>query len=235
MKMLVSVIIPTFERFNAVQESINSVLSQNYNNIEIIVVNDCSTDPNYKTLDDIYKNKNVTILHLPVNLRKKHNLLAAQGLTRNEGIKISKGKYIAFLDDDDAWCDPNKLTEQINMMEKYNCLLCSSNMKIGYGPYSENALTTQTYFNQSFSFGEKLQDNVYMFQKKDIIPNNYVNNSSCIIDSTLVTKIGLLEGGNIEDYKYWLKCLEYTNGIYIQKQFIYYDMGHSNGKKYIYT
>jgi glycosyltransferase involved in cell wall biosynthesis len=230
--MLVSVIIPTFERFKAVQESINSVLSQNYNNIEIIVVNDCSTDPNYKLLDDIYKNKNVTILHLPVNLRKKHNLLAAQGLTRNEGIKIAQGKYIAFLDDDDTWCDPNKLTEQINMMKKYNCLICSSNMKIGYGPYSENMLTTQTYFNQSFSLGTKLKDYVYMFQKKDIIPTNYINNSSCIIDCSLVTKIGLLDGGVNEDYRYWLKCLEHTKAIYIHKLFVYYDMGHSTGKNY---
>ena len=233
--MLVSVIIPTFERFEAVKESIDSVLLQNYPHIEIIVIDDCSKDLKYLQLDEIYKNENITIIHLPENLRKKHNLLAAQGLTRNEGIKITKGEYIAFLDDDDAWANPNKLTEQISTMQKYNSSLCCSNMLVGNGPYSNNSNTTNTYFKKSFSFGTELEDNIFKFNKKSIESINYVNNSSCIIHKSIVDKIGLLEGGNNEDYRYWLKALNHTDGIYIQKPLVYYDIGHSSCKNYTYT
>ncbi len=90
MTELVSVIIPTYQRFNQVQQAINSVLEQTYKQLEIIVVDDCSEDSQYKQLDIIYKNnQNVKIIHLEENMRKKHNSQAAQGLTRNEGIKIA--------------------------------------------------------------------------------------------------------------------------------------------------
>src|SRR5579862_5002510 len=117
---LISIIIPTFQRFENVQKSINSVLSQTYKNIEIIVIDDCSSDTRYKTLDDIYKNNsNIKILHLTVNQKDKFKSAYAQGQTRNEGIKISTGNYLAFLDDDDVFCDVNKLETQLLYMKKY--------------------------------------------------------------------------------------------------------------------
>ena len=231
---LVSVIIPSFQRFEEVTESINSVLSQNYSNIEVIVIDDCSTDNRYKTLDTIYKNENVKIIHLPINMKEKHKIPAAQGLTRNAGLEIAKGEWIAFLDDDDAWSDPNKLSEQINVMIKYDCLLCSSNMLVGYGKYSKNTNVTSTYLDKEFTVGVKQEDKIFKFNIKDVSTSNYINNSSCIIHKSIVDKVGLFIGAKCEDYDYWLRALKFTNGIYIQKPLVYYDLGHAKGQYYIY-
>ena len=73
----------------------------------IIVINDCSTDLRYHDLDKIYST--VKFIHLPINTRKKHNIKAAQGLVRNEGINIATGDWIAFIDDDDFYTDQEVL------------------------------------------------------------------------------------------------------------------------------
>lgn len=228
---LISVIIPTFERFESVQLSINSVISQTYPNIEIIVVNDCSSDIRYKNLTAIYPD--IKIIHLPINMRKKYNLPAAQGLTKNEGIKIAKGEWIAFLDDDDEWVDVNKLTDQIKYMKNYNCNLSCSNMFTGYGNYVSNASNCGLYFSSTFSFGKKMDSRVYKFDRKCIENTNFINNSSCIMHSSIIDVIGLLQAYKDEDYNYWLKAMKYTDGIYIQKPMVYYDLGHNGGKNYL--
>ena len=106
---LVSVIIATFNRWDMLKRAVESVLNQTYNNIECIVVDDCSTDSEYlgkdpltKLLDpSIYDLSSLTMIRLEENMGKKHNMICAQGMTRNEGLKLAKGKYIAFIDDDD--------------------------------------------------------------------------------------------------------------------------------------
>ena len=69
--MLISVIIPTYNRFDQLQKSIRSVKEQTVDT-QIIVVNDCSTDVRYKDLDKMYPD--VTFIHLPVNLREKYGV-----------------------------------------------------------------------------------------------------------------------------------------------------------------
>lgn len=230
---LVSVIIPSYQRFEQVKESIDSVLAQSYTNTEVIVIDDCSTDNRYRTLDTIYINKNIKIIHLSINMKDKYKLLAAQGLTRNVGLEIAKGEWIAFLDDDDAWHDSNKLKYQITYMIKYDCLFCASNMIVGHGKYSKNNNLTSTYFDKSFTLGIKQEDNIFKFNRNDILTNNYINNSSCIIHKSIVNKVGLFIGYINEDYDYWLRALKYTDGIYIHKPFVYYDLDHGDGKHYM--
>lgn len=88
---LVSVIIPAFNQQQFINKTVQSVLEQSYANIEIIIVDDCSTDETYKLLESSYEN--IKILRHKVN----------QGLsaTRNTGIKAAFGQYIMFLDSDD--------------------------------------------------------------------------------------------------------------------------------------
>lgn len=104
---LVSIIIPTYNRGSLLLKAVESVLEQTYQNIECIVVDDCSTDNSMKLLKEKYHNENrlITIYH-------KSNRHASAA--RNSGIDLSKGQFIAFLDDDDIWYR-EKLAKQVSL------------------------------------------------------------------------------------------------------------------------
>lgn len=103
---LVSVVIPTYNRSDTLKRAIDSVLSQTYKNIELIVVDDNAEKPEIresnKKLIESYSQKIVLIENLS-------NL--GGGLSRNEGINAARGKYVAFLDDDDEFY-PEKIEQQ---------------------------------------------------------------------------------------------------------------------------
>lgn len=103
---LVSVVIPTYNRADLVREAIQSVLDQTYQNFEIIVVDDGSTDGTEQVLAP-YKDKIIYIY------QENQGGAAA----RNTGINRAKGKYIAFLDSDDLWF-PQKLEKQVEILDK---------------------------------------------------------------------------------------------------------------------
>jgi len=103
--MLVSVIIPTYNRKALLDIAINSVLNQTYQNFEIIIVDDNSNDGT-----DNYINK---INHDNIQyIKNKETMYAPK--SRNIGISHSKGDLIAFLDDDDEWY-PDKLEKQVKL------------------------------------------------------------------------------------------------------------------------
>ena len=100
---LVSVVIPTYNCGDYVEEAVNSALNQTYQNLEIIVINDGSTDDTVSRLEKYKNEKRVRIVSQ-----------ANRGLSgaRNAGIELSTGEYVALLDSDDRWL-PNKLERQM--------------------------------------------------------------------------------------------------------------------------
>ena len=106
--MKVSVIIPTFNRFNLISRAIDSVLSQTIKPFEIIVVDDGSSDNTSTFIKNNYKS---------VKLIKQKNLGVSKA--RNVGIKNSSGDWIALLDSDDEW-KKNKLEVQIKSLSEYD-------------------------------------------------------------------------------------------------------------------
>ena len=93
LKPFFSVIIPTYNHANYLKKALDSVLNQSFNNYEIIVIDDNSTD-NTSAVVNSYKNK--IIYKKIINNR-------IIGKSRNLGIEISKGEWLAFLDSDDEW------------------------------------------------------------------------------------------------------------------------------------
>jgi glycosyltransferase involved in cell wall biosynthesis len=108
---LVSVIIPTRNRAEFLKKSILSVLKQTFSNIEIIVVDDGSSD-NTSIVVGKLKKKHGNIIYIK-KTRSPHNPAA----TRNDGIRKSRGKFVALLDDDDEWL-PQKVELQLNEFKK---------------------------------------------------------------------------------------------------------------------
>ena len=103
---LVSIVIPTYNRWPMVGEAVNSVLGQSYKEFELIVVDDGSTDMTVALLRR--RDRRLTIVSQP---------RAGVAAARNAGVAMCRGKYIAFLDSDDLWL-PSKLAIQAEFMEQ---------------------------------------------------------------------------------------------------------------------
>ena len=112
MNELVSVIIPNYERIYELKRSLESILTQTYKTIEILIIDDCS--PNINEIKKMllkFSNERIILL--------EHESNRGGGAARNTGILAAKGKYIAFLDSDDTW-EKSKILKQAEEAQKYN-------------------------------------------------------------------------------------------------------------------
>lgn len=110
MSDLVSIIMPSYNTSQYIAETIQSVIDQSYQNWELIIVDDCSTDNTDYVVSKINDQRIIF-------LKNKKNSGAA--VSRNRALREAKGKWIAFLDSDDLW-KPDKLEKQIQFMNKNN-------------------------------------------------------------------------------------------------------------------
>lgn len=114
---VISIIIPVYNCENYLSKCLDSVINQTYKDIEIICINDGSTDKSLSVLDEYAKkDSRITII-------SQDN--AKQGAARNKGLDIAKGDYIIFLDSDD-WIDLNYCEEMLNAVNKNNADLAIS-------------------------------------------------------------------------------------------------------------
>lgn len=113
---LVSIIMPLYNAESFLNESVGSILSQTYDNWELIVIEDCSSDGSLSLARDFEKQDGRITVY-----RNERNLGAAK--SRNEGLKFVSGDYVAFIDADDAWF-PEKLERQLSYMNKAGLGMC---------------------------------------------------------------------------------------------------------------
>jgi glycosyltransferase involved in cell wall biosynthesis len=232
----VSVIIPTYNRFKYLMNTIASVRAQTHTNLEIIVVNDCSTQKEYYDYDW----SGVKIVHLDKNSRVVLGF-SSSGYVRNRGIEVATGDYFAYCDDDDIWF-PKKLELQLKAMKAKGCRMSSTDGIIGKGPY--NPTRNYKKYNAEHYYGT-LQD---IFKRKgsalngfpDTFDLKFLKIHNCIIGSSLMIERGLSEQINHfrdlkqgeEDYDCWLRALEHTESAYVKDVCFYYDSGHGDGREY---
>lgn len=103
---MVSVIIPTYNRAGYIAETLESVLAQNYKDIEVIVIDDGSTD----NTEEVVKPFADRVLYV-----KQQN--SERAVSRNHGLRLSRGEFVSFLDSDDVW-QPNALEEMVEMLRR---------------------------------------------------------------------------------------------------------------------
>jgi glycosyltransferase involved in cell wall biosynthesis len=236
----VSVIIPTFNRFSYVLNAIQSVKEQTYPHIEIIVINDCSTDPRYYEYN--WEEIGVHILHLKKNTKQIFGYACA-GYVRNCGIEISTGKYIAFCDDDDIWFS-SKIERQLKAMKEVGVLMCCTEGIIGNGTY--NGKNTYPRYNGEYYY-QTLQ-NIYRSKGSPLLENGFpkiwtsefLNVHNCIVPSSVlldrevlrkINNMNIIRNGE-EDYDCWKRALEHTNCLYLDDICFYYDSNHADGRNY---
>lgn len=119
---LVSVVIPCFNAAKFIADTIESVRCQTYRNLEIIVVDDKSSDDTVRTIN-VFRlvDSRVRLIELP----KNHG---APATPRNVGIQAARGDWIALLDADDIW-HPRKLELQMQALNEHGVQMCSTQMK----------------------------------------------------------------------------------------------------------
>ncbi|MFH1666478.1 MAG: glycosyltransferase [Elusimicrobiota bacterium] len=143
---LVSIIIPTHNRGHLITESIESVLSQTYRNFELLIVDDGSTDGTKESVSAI---NDPRLKYVRVEERK------GPASSRNTGLRLARGKYIAFQDDDDYW-RKDKLQKQVVALEKnpasfglaYSGVWRSKNGRKKYSPAGRNVKYTGNLYKR---------------------------------------------------------------------------------------
>jgi teichuronic acid biosynthesis glycosyltransferase TuaG len=238
----VSVVIPTYNRFNYLLNTIESVKNQTYSNIEIIVVNDCSTQKEYYEYD--WKANDINIIHLEQNSKSVFGFACPGGYQKNFGMKEATGTWIAFCDDDDIWL-PNKLELQLKKMAETGCKMASTEAYCGYGIYDPDK-KYEKYLQDYALGGIKFiyrKTKYSKFFRNGIIPpiftydliriNNIVVCCSFIMHNDIYKKVGDFKPmKTADDYEYWLRCLNYGDIAFVIEPCVYYDRGHGDGQNY---
>lgn len=238
---LVSVIIPTFNRRDTIGRSIRSVLNQTYKKIELIIVDDASTDDTELVVNAI---KDDRVHYYKLNRRQ------GACVARNVGIENATGEFIAFQDSDDEWLN-NKLEVQLDTLVKTGADIVSCHMekhdvddkrkayiyptiiKEGFVSHAEvcvnNYISTQTLFTRANIVQEILFDpNVLIGQDIDWIISATRKYTLYIMKEVLVKQYLQLDSISgfgsqerlVKTFSYWLIKYEdeftYNNAFYLK-------------------
>lgn len=212
---LVSVIIPTYNRFKYLLNTIKSIRNQTYKNIEIIVVNDFSTEIEYYS----HNFNNILFIHMQDCSKKTYgdnNI----GYLRNIGINVAKGKYISFCDDDTIWF-PNKLELQIREMKETKCKISFTDGLVGDDIYNSENI----YIKNSEKYNKIEDDIPKIWNLKFLEIYKFIVCSSVLVEKEILNKINNLKniknGDNNNDC--WLSVLKYTDILYVKDICFYID------------
>ena len=197
-EILVSIIIPAYNCANLISQAIDSALIQNVP-MEIIVINDCSKDNLDQVMEKYRKCPHIRYL-------KNEKNLGVAG-TRNKGVSLARGEYIAFLDADDYWAE-NKLKKQLKLIKEKGTVLCSTARELMKpdGTLTGYVIPVKT----EFSF-------------KALRLHNQINCSSVVMRADVAKEFPMHHDDSHEDYLMWLEILKkYGNGCAINEPLLKY-------------
>lgn len=210
----ISVIMPAYNAELFIDEAIASVISQSYENWELIIINDGSTDKTSNIINDwLLKDKRIKYYY-------QQN--GKQGKARNLGISKSKGNYLAFLDADDIWL-PDKLAIQILEIQDNKVDLVFADSYV-FSSSESNDISVRMNI-PGFSFYDK--NTIELFLERNRIPILTV-----LVKREAVTTVEgfseKLDIQNVEDYHLWLKLLMHGFVFYSSNQVVAKYREHNN-------
>jgi len=204
-KPLVSVVIPAYNVEKFIPKTLESVLKQTYENLEIIVVNDGSVDKTGVVVENILGNQN----RFPYKVIHKKN--EGVSVARNVGIENAKGKYIKFLDGDD-WLVPDAIEVLVKVCEENNCEIAFG----GQDVVTPNGKVLYRY-DETYVYEEGLKDTKNVSKDFLMFKTHISLNSSIFLINVITTyQLRFTKGALFgEDNEFILKFLHFSKRAYI--------------------
>ena len=184
----VEIILPNYNSAPYLEETINSIINQTFENWNLTIVDGYSNEETQKILRKYIDHKKINIIFLKKNKKA--------GFSRNLGIRKSKSDYIAFIDSDDLW-EKNKLLKQLDFMIKNKHSFTYTN----YQPFTDRK-----------KFKEIIPDNFFTFEK--FIRNTSIATSTMIIKRSIIGNIKFTNTKICEDYFFKCQILKKVNYAY---------------------
>lgn len=212
MQPIVSVVMPTYNAAQFIRSSIESVMAQNVP-LELIIIDDCSLDGTVDIVNEYISSYGNEIIRY---YRNEKNMGVA--FSRNRGVSLSLGEYIAFLDSDDRWTS-GKLHRQLELLKSNNMVLCSTARRI----MTPNGQIT-----------DKVIPVLEHITYKQLLRQNLINCSSVLVRKDAIIKYPMEHEDSHEDYITWLGLLkEYKEACAINEPMLIYRLSNSgkSGKK----
>lgn len=198
---LVSVVMPTYNRADFIEQAIDSVLEQSYKNIELFVIDDGSTDGTKVLLDKYESDPRFNYIYQPNQ---------GQSVARNHGIKLSSGEYLSFVDSDNAW-----------FLDKLEKLVTVAESHAGFDIFYGDGVSIDV------NGDEITRLNMPRFSGK--ITKHLLQDNCVSFNTTLVRKKCFDEMGGFnekdrfaEDYELWLRFSTRYQFMYIPELLAYY-------------
>ncbi len=206
MKGLVSIIMPAYNAELYIHQSIESVLRQTYQNWELIIVEDCSTD-NTKKILELIDHPKIRIYY--------NNCNNGPGFNCHFASEIATGEYICRLDSDDIFTD-NKLSQQVEFLNKNQDLVfLSGNAQLIDGQDNIVGERTSTYENIDLKWK--------ILFKNPIISSTVIYRQQTCIDNNL----NFNNDYGTEDYKMWCEILQFGSGKMLRNTWLKYRINPS--------
>lgn len=184
-RSMVSIVMPAYNAGRYIEEAIDSVLNQTYKNWELIVVDDCSRD-NTRQILDRYISQYSNIHYY----KNEHNLGSAD--TRNLGVSVAAGEWIAYLDSDDCW-HPDKLQLQMELAEKTQ---------------AEFLFTGSAFIDEESRPLDYFLPAPEKVSYQELLKQNVVSCSSVLIRKELAEEYPMKQASRLhEDFAVWLQIL----------------------------
>ena len=231
MEDLVSVIISSYNRYDSLKVAIDSLKNQTYKNLEIIVIDDGSSDIRYKN-----KIQGIEIINLENKNSRKVLGFPSCGYVRNFGFRKAKGKYIAILDDDDYFL-PNKIKTQVKILNEKKLLACCSEAFLSQDTIiKDNPTKGLLNYNREYWWKELVKKLGIKHNIPNEIDSNLISKHNLIICSSVIFNrevfklIGYMPevqnhkgtNGIYQDYNYWIELIKHSNIYYIKDPLLIY-------------
>ena len=210
---LVSVIIPNYNSIKFIEETLDSVFNQTHKNIELIIVDDGSTDGSFEYIKNLNK----------PNLQLVKNPSKGACAARNHGLRIATGNYIQFLDSDDL-LDPDKIKAQVELLENSNDKVAVCSTRHFYENINQG-LITDTPFLYSTDKPQEFLLNLYGADGKN---HNMVAQHAWLTPKAVMDRAGFWDETLIKDQdgEFFCRVVMASKGVCFTKRVLCYYRKH---------